>query len=101
MADIATFEEGVRCSELGCDIISTTLSGDTDESDFGLNTPDFELLEKLVKTIKTPVILEGRIWSVEEVKRGFELGAYSVVIGSAITRPQLVTRKFVNYKEIV
>src|SRR5574344_999693 len=27
MADIATFDEGVNCANLGCDIVSTTLSG--------------------------------------------------------------------------
>ena len=59
--------------------------------------PDFELLEDLVKNVSIPVILEGRIWSPEDVKKGFELGAHCVVIGSAITRPQLITKRFINY----
>ena len=94
MADISTLEEGINCAKLGADIISTTLAGYTDESGQASETPDFELLEKLVKTIDKPVILEGRIWSPEEVKKGFELGAYCVVIGSAITRPHLITKRF-------
>lgn len=98
MADISTFEEGVNCSKLGADIISTTLAGYTDESGEAGETPDFELLEKLVKAVKTPVILEGRIWTPEEVKKAFKLGAYSVVIGSAITRPQLIVKRFMEYK---
>ena len=48
MADISTYEEGVQCAELGADIISTTLSGYTEESTNEKDTPDFELLEKLV-----------------------------------------------------
>lgn len=98
MADISTFEEGINCANLGADIISTTLAGYTDESGEAGKTPDFELLEKLVKSVKIPVILEGRIWNPEEVKKAFELGAYSVVIGSAITRPQLIVKRFMEYE---
>ena len=57
---------------------------------------DFELLEKLVKNLERPVFLEGRVWSPDDVKRAFEIGAYAVVIGSAITRPHLITRRFVE-----
>ena len=98
MADISTFDEGINCANLGADIISTTLAGYTDESGEAGKTPDFELLEKLVKSVKIPVILEGRIWNPEEVKKAFELGAYSVVIGSAITRPQLIVKRFMEYE---
>lgn len=96
MADISTFEEGVKARELGFDIISTTLSGYTKHSRQDLKTPDFELLEKLVKELDCPIILEGRIWEPSEVDRAFELGAYSVVIGSAVTRPQLITKRFIE-----
>ena len=99
MADISTFEEGIHCHKYGADIISTTLSGYTKESASESETPDFELLEKLVKETKAPVILEGRIWTPGDVKKAFKLGAHSVVIGSAITRPQLITKRFVNYME--
>lgn len=96
MADISTLEEGVNAEKSGADIISTTLAGYTDESGIAGETPDFELLEKLVKTVKKPVILEGRIWSREDVQKGFELGAHCVVIGSAITRPQLIVKRFLG-----
>lgn len=94
MADISTLEEGINCANLGADIISTTLAGYTLESGEPTKNPDFELLEKLVKSVNKPVILEGRIWEPAEVKRAFELGAHCVVIGSAITRPQLITKRF-------
>lgn len=99
MGDISTFEEAVAARSLGIDIVSTTLSGYTMESPLKSEEPDFELLEKLVKTLDCPVILEGRIWTVEEVKRAFDLGAHSVVIGSSVTRPQLITKRFVNWRE--
>lgn len=96
MADIATFAEGLNCEKLGVDLISTTLSGYTKESESDSEEPDFELLDKLVKNVNIPVILEGRIWEPDQVKKAFELGAHSVVIGSAITRPQLITKRFIN-----
>ena len=96
MADISTFEEGIKARELGFDIISTTLSGYTQYSNQNMEGPDFELLEKLVKELNCPIILEGRIWEPNEVNKAFELGAHSVVIGSAITRPQLITKRFCN-----
>ena len=98
MADISTLEEGINCAKSGADIISTTLAGYTDESGEAGSTPDFELLEKLVKVIDKPVILEGRIWEPKEVRKAFELGACAVVIGSAVTRPQLITKRFMEYK---
>lgn len=96
MADISTLEEGVNCANLGADIISTTLAGYTLESGEPTEGPDYKLLEKLVKTINKPIILEGRIWEPREVKKAFEIGAYCVVIGSAITRPQLITKRFMK-----
>ena len=97
MADISTFDEGINCAKLGADIISTTLSGYTLESQNGLDMPDFVLLSNLVKLTDKPIILEGRVWEPDDVKKAFELGAHSVVIGSAITRPQLITKRFVDY----
>lgn len=96
MADISTFEEGIKARELGFNIISTTLSGYTQYSNQNIEGPDFELLEKLVKELDCPIILEGRIWEPNEVNQAFKLGAHSVVIGSAITRPQLITKRFCN-----
>ena len=94
MADISTLEEGINCANLDADIISTTLAGYTDESGEAGENPDFELLEKLVAKVNKPVFLEGRIWNPKEVKQAFEPGAHSVVIGSAITRPHLITKRF-------
>lgn len=97
MADVSTVEEGIMARSLGANIISTTLSGYTQNSKSDSQKPDFDMLEKLVKTLDCPIVLEGRIWSVEEVKKAFELGAHSVVIGSAVTRPQLITKRFCNW----
>lgn len=96
MADISTLEEGLKAEEAGADILSTTLAGYTLESaNSPAKEPDFELLKQLVENTKLPVVLEGRIWEPEQVNKAFEIGAHCVVIGSAITRPQLITKRFV------
>lgn len=94
MADISTLEEGIAARSLGADIISTTLSGYTQNSFCDSEEPDFKLLGNLVKTLDCPVVLEGRVWEPKQIKEAFDLGAYSVVIGSAITRPQLIVKRF-------
>lgn len=95
MADVSTFEEGIEAEKIGFDCISTTLSGYTPYSKQS-NSVDFELLEELVKTVKIPVICEGRINTPEELKKAFDLGAYSAVVGGAITRPQQITKRFTD-----
>ena len=96
MADISTLKEAIDCEKLGADLISTTLSGYTTESLSDSDEPDYNLLKNIVEKTNTPTILEGRIWEPRQVKKAFELGAHCVVIGSAITRPQLITRRFIE-----
>lgn len=96
MADIATLDEAINCANLGVDLISTTLSGYTKESLSDSDVPDYKLLEQIVQNTDVPVILEGRIWEPNQVRKGFNMGAFAVVIGSAITRPQLITKRFIE-----
>ena len=99
MADISSFVEGASAAKLGADLISTTLSGyTTNTSHIAVDEPDFELLKTLVKNIDCPIVLEGRIWEPYQVKRGFELGAHCVVIGSAITRPKEITGRYITQR---
>lgn len=60
---------------------------------------DFEILRKIVEKVSNKVIAEGNINTPEKAKRVIELGAYSVVVGSIITRPQLITKSFVEKME--
>lgn len=97
MADCAVFEEGIAAAEAGADVIATTLSGYTAETEGHATTePDFELLKSLVHAVSVPVIAEGRIWTPEQARRALDCGAYAVVVGTAITRPRVITEKFVE-----
>lgn len=103
MADVSTYEEGLKAGELGADLIATTLSGYTlyTVNSFNKYEPDFELVEKLAKNINIPIIAEGRIWTIEQMKKMFDCGAYAVVIGTAITRPRLIVQRFVESIQMI
>jgi len=99
VADVATLQEGRRAAELGFDLISTTLAGYTNEnSQFIEYEPDYQLVIDLVRELgmRVPVIAEGRIWQPESARRLLDSGAYAVVVGSAITRPTAITRRFLQ-----
>ena len=91
MADISTVEEGLRAEKLGFHFVGTTLIGYTEQSK-GLD--NFEVLSELIEKCNVPVIAEGNFDTPEKARKALEIGAYSVVVGSAITRPQLITKKF-------
>ena len=46
--------------------------------------------------MRIPVIAEGRINTPEDLKSVYDIGVYSAVVGSAITRPQLIAKKFID-----
>ncbi|MGE5313823.1 MAG: N-acetylmannosamine-6-phosphate 2-epimerase [Acidobacteriota bacterium] len=97
MADCSTFEEGVAAAEAGADIVATTLSGYTAETEgHATDEPDYDLVKSLVRAVSVPVIAEGRIWTPAQARQALECGAYAVVVGTAITRPRVVTQKFVE-----
>ncbi len=97
MADIATLDEAINAEKLGFDCVSTTLVGYTAESKLDkIEKNDFEILRNIIEKVSIPVIAEGNIDLPSKAKRCLELGAHAVVVGGAITRPQLITKKFVE-----
>jgi N-acylglucosamine-6-phosphate 2-epimerase len=98
LADISTVEEGLAAAACGAEFVVTTLSGYTSYSP-DQPGPDFALLSALVAALGpqgTPVIAEGRIATPEQAARALALGAHAVVVGSAITRPQWITARFMD-----
>ena len=91
MADISTAEEGLRADRFGFDYIGTTLVGYTAQSK---NLDKFEVLRTLVRGCSHPVVAEGNFSTPEIAAQAIRTGAHAVVVGSAITRPQLITRSF-------
>ncbi len=95
MGDCSTYEDAVHAEEIGFDLVGTTLSGYTGET-IGTELPNIKLMKKLAKTLSIPVIAEGGIWTPEQLKTALDCGVHAAVVGTAITRPMDITRRFVN-----
>lgn len=95
MADTSCFEEGKRAEELGVDLIGTTMAGYTPYTK-GTPLPDFNLMERYVRELNSPVIAEGGIWVPDELKKAIDTGVHAAVVGTAITRPMDITKHFVS-----
>lgn len=94
-ADLSHESEAAPCIEAGADIVSSTLNGYTPQT---LNdkkySPNFSIVDKMLKTSSVPVIAEGRINTPEDAAKMIQLGAWAVVVGTAITRPGIITSWF-------
>ena len=99
MADLIAPETGVKLARDGLvDILSTTLSA-FDPRKKDLHGPDYEMIRFLKENTNLPVNAEGHVWEADEYVRCLQAGADMVTIGSAITRPHLITRRFVDAGE--
>jgi N-acylglucosamine-6-phosphate 2-epimerase len=97
MADCSTVEEALFADKLGFDFIGTTMVGYTPQSkSLKIETNDFEIIRQILAKASHPVIAEGNINTPQKARRVIELGCFSVVVGSIITRPQLITKSFVD-----
>lgn len=97
MADISTFDEAKKAAQAGADIVSTTMSGYTAYTKDKCKGPDFDLIRECKDKLSAFVICEGRIWSREDAQKCYECGADAIVVGTAITNPKLITKRYVDY----
>ena len=94
MADIATLEDAITADALGFDYVSTTLRGYTKQT-AGAVLPDLDFAAEVSKVLKkAKLIVEGGIFEAREMERVSTINPYAVVVGSAITRPQVITARF-------
>lgn len=95
MADVDSLDEGLAAAGAGADIVATTMAGYTDARPLTPG-PDLDLLGQLAARITTPLICEGRIHTPADMQAAFAAGAYAVVVGTAITNPVAIARRFVQ-----
>jgi len=95
LADIATLEEALAAARAGADFVLSTMRGYTDDTS-SIRSFDLAFIEELVRRSPVPVIAEGRIETPEQASAALAAGAYAVVIGSAITRPVTIARRFAD-----
>ncbi|MGL4952941.1 MAG: N-acetylmannosamine-6-phosphate 2-epimerase [Culicoidibacterales bacterium] len=97
MADCATISDVTRAQRYGFDIVAPTLVGYTEESKASnIQADTFALLQEMRAKTACYFIAEGNINTPEMANHVLQLGADSVVVGSMITRPQLITKRFVE-----
>lgn len=95
LADISTEDEALAAEAAGADFVSTTMSGYTPYSP-QQEAPDLDLVRRLAARLSIPLIAEGRIAMPEQARAALDAGAWAVVVGGAITRPQQITARFVQ-----
>lgn len=94
MADCSDYEEGMNAARIGFDFIGTTMSGYTEYTK-GTVLPNYSMMKRLVQESGKMVIAEGGIWSPEQLRAALQTGVYAAVVGSAITRPFEITKRYV------
>ena len=96
-ADVSNYEEAKRAVELGADIVGPTLYGYTEETK-DIEQPDLREFARMCRDFGDEVcmMMEGHVYTPEDAMKCLYLGAHSVVVGSAITRPHLITKRFVD-----
>lgn len=94
LADVSSIQEAKRAITAGAVAVASTLRGYT-PSTRHINSFDFEFFRNLANTINVPVIAEGHVDTPMDAERAIRCGAYAVVVGTNITRPAVLTRRFV------
>lgn len=96
-ADVSNYEEAKRAVEMGADIVGPTLYGYT-EATKHIEQPDLREFARMCRDFgdKAFMIMEGHIYTPEDAIKCLYLGADAVVVGSAITRPHLIAKRFVD-----
>ena len=96
-ADVSTYEEAKRAVDLGADIVGPTLYGYT-ETTKQIEEPNLREFARMCRDFgdRAFMIMEGHIYTPEDAVKCLYLGADAVVVGSAITRPHLIAKRFVD-----
>ncbi|MBM4761394.1 N-acetylmannosamine-6-phosphate 2-epimerase [Bacillus sp. B15-48] len=98
MADVSSVEEAMFADELGFDIVAPTLYGYTEETNgLKIDDHDYDVIKQIVeKVTKAKVLAEGNVATPAIARSVLDYNVHAVVVGGAITRPQLITKKFVE-----
>ena len=95
MADCSCYEDAQRAQELGFDVAGTTMRGYT-KATAGTAIPDYDMVHQMTHELSIPIIAEGGIWETSQLQRIFQEPVLAAVIGTAITRPREITKRFVK-----
>ena len=96
-ADVSNIEEAKRASDNGAEIVAPTLYGYTKET-ANIEGADYRMVAEMCREMegKAVVIMEGHLYTPEDAMKCMFVGCHAVVVGSAITRPHYVAKRFVD-----
>ncbi|WP_291149797.1 putative N-acetylmannosamine-6-phosphate 2-epimerase [Ensifer sp. SSB1] len=91
MADCSVIADAEHALAEGAEIVGSTLAGYTGPVE--PTEPDFALIAAM-RNLTPHVVAEGCVRTPEQAAQALQAGAFTVVVGSAITRPEHVTSWF-------
>lgn len=96
-ADVSNIEEAKLAVEYGADIVAPTLYGYTEATQH-IEGADYRMFGQFTRELSDQayVMMEGHVYTPEDAMKCIFLGAHAVVVGSAITRPHLIAKRFVD-----
>jgi N-acylglucosamine-6-phosphate 2-epimerase len=96
LADVSQVDEALACVKSRADGVTTCLRGYTPETLHEVkDVPNIYFINELCNKIKDfPIIAEGKINTPALAAEISKLGVWCIIVGSAITRPHMVTQWF-------
>lgn len=93
LADVSTVEEAINADKLGFDYISTTLRGYTEYTANAV-LPDVNFVAECIAAVShAKVIAEGGFFEAAQIDAVSKVNPFALVVGSAITRPKVITER--------
>ena len=93
MADIATLEEAIAAEDAGVELVASTMRGYTEETEH-VRVFQSDFIAALAARLQIPVLAEGRVDTPQQAAEALRAGAHAVIVGTAITRPEVITKRF-------
>lgn len=98
LADVRDEVDALESLELGADFVAPTFyrfKADAKSTDI----PDWQMFAKMCQVAQGLgyVLMEGKVWTPDDAIKALYYGAHAVVVGSAITRPHIIARRFTDH----
>ena len=96
LADVDNVDNAIEAAKLGADLVAPTLAGNTEATAYITEPPAYREVAEMCRAVDIPVIMEGHVYDPESAMKCLYLGCYAVVVGSAITRPHFIVKRFTD-----
>lgn len=100
LADVRDEKDALESLKLGADFVAPTFYRFKEDAK-STDLPDWEMFAKMCRISEGLgyVLMEGKVWTPDDAIRALHYGAHAVIVGSAITRAHIITRRFNDHLE--